>query len=211
MEITYLGHSAFRMRGKEVTIVTDPYSADLGMSMGKPSADIVTVSHKSANHSYMKGVLGDPRVIQGPGEYEVRHVLIAGVATSTQPRKGPLNTAYVLRFDELAVCHLGDVSSKLTNQQIEEIGSIDVLMVPVGGNPVLDASGASQVIAQLEPTVIVPMHYPLQGSQSKSTQTVEHFCREMGIKEWTAEPKLTVTRGSLGHEVRVIVLENKRI
>jgi L-ascorbate metabolism protein UlaG (beta-lactamase superfamily) len=126
-----LGHSAFRLRGKDVTIVTDPHPPDLGSSMGKVSAQIVTISHDHPHHAYAEGVAGEPRIVDGPGEYEIADVLIAGVATSSEPNRGPLNTAYVFRFDELAVCHLGNLRSKLTDEQVEEIGSINVLLVPV--------------------------------------------------------------------------------
>src|SRR5579871_2653252 len=103
-----MGHSAFRLRGRDVTVVTDPFPPTLGISMGKPSADIVTVSHPSPNHSYVAGVGNNPRVVRGPGEYEVADVLIAGVATGALPERGVTNTAYVVRFDDLAICHLGD-------------------------------------------------------------------------------------------------------
>ena len=211
MEITYLGHAAFRLRGKDVTIVTDPFPPSLGLTMGKPSANIVTVSRNGEHHSYIDGVGGNPRVVRGPGEYEVSDVLIAGVATAMEPGTGPTNTAYVFRFDDLAVCHLGDADNKLSNKQIEEIGDINVLLIPVGGGRVLDPVHAAEVVAQLEPSVIVPMHYKLAGSKAEGLEPVDHFVREMGAKEFVPESKLTVTKGSLGQEVRVVVLENRRV
>ncbi|MGI8824521.1 MAG: MBL fold metallo-hydrolase [Chloroflexota bacterium] len=211
MEITYLGHSAFRLRGKDVSIVSDPFPPSLGLAMGKPSANIVTVSHDSANHSYVKGVGGEPRVIDGPGEYEVSNVLIAGVATSMEPMTGPTNTAYVLRFDDLAICHLGDAHDKLTNQQIEQIGDIHVLLIPVGGGKSLSPVQASDVVAQLEPQLIVPMHFRLAGAEMDGLEPVDHFTREMGVKEFVPEAKLMVTKSSIGHETRVIVLESRRV
>jgi L-ascorbate metabolism protein UlaG (beta-lactamase superfamily) len=211
VEITYLGHSAFRLRGKEVTVVTDPYPPTRTLAMGRVSADIVTVSHGSPNHSFVEGVSGVPRVVDGPGEYEVADVLIAGVATASRPGQGPENTAYVLRFDDLAVCHLGDVNNRLTNQQIEELGSIDVLLVPVGGGNALGASAAAEVVTQLDPALVVPMHYRLDGGTVEGLDPVDYFCREMGLKEVVPEAKLTVTRSSLPSELRVVVLENKRV
>lgn len=179
--------------------------------MGKPSANIVTVSRSTENHSYVEGVGGDPRVIRGPGEYEVSNVLIAGVATSMEPGVGPTNTAYVLRFEDLAICHLGDATDKLTNKQIEEIGDINVLLVPVGGGKTLSPVAAAEVVAQLEPSIIVPMHYQLEGSKVGGLAPVNLFTREMGTKEFVPEQKLTVTKGSVGQEVRVVVLENRRV
>ncbi len=179
--------------------------------MGKPSADVVTVSHHSPNHSFTSGVENNPRVVAGPGEYEVADVLIGGVATTLQPNKGPLNTAYTLRFDEMTVCHLGDISGKLTNEQIEALGNIDVLFIPVGGGGALGPAQAAEMVAKLEPSLVVPMHYRIDGEAKGDLEPVDGFCREMGSREWKAEPKLTVTRSSLPSEVRVAVLENKRV
>jgi L-ascorbate metabolism protein UlaG (beta-lactamase superfamily) len=211
LEIAFLGHSAFRLRGKDVTVVTDPYPPTIGFSMGKVTADIVSVSHNSPNHSYVAGVGNDPRRVNGPGEYEIADVLIAGVATSTEPRNGPTNTAYVFRFDDLAICHLGDLHAKLTDAQVEGIGSIDILFIPVGGGGALEPSEAAEIISQLDPSIIVPMHYRLQGGTVEGLQPVDLFCREMGSKDWTPEPKLTVSRSSLPTEGRVVVLEQRKL
>jgi L-ascorbate metabolism protein UlaG (beta-lactamase superfamily) len=211
LEILFLGHSAFRLRGRDVTVVTDPYPPQIGFSMGKVSANIVTVSHESPNHSFVGGVQGNPRVVTGPGEYEIADVLIAGVATAQEPLKGALNTAYVLRFDDLAVCHLGDLRSKLANQQLEELGDIDVLCIPVGGGNALDPTAAAEVVSQLDPRIVVPMHYHMDGGKVEALESVEGFVREMGSKDVVPEPKLSVTRSSLPSEVRVVVLENRRV
>jgi L-ascorbate metabolism protein UlaG (beta-lactamase superfamily) len=207
-----LGHSAFRLRGKDVTIVTDPHPPDLGSSMGKVAAQIVTISHDHPHHAYAEGVAGEPRIVDGPGEYEIADVLIAGVATSSEPNRGPLNTAYVFRFDELAVCHLGNLRSKLTDEQVEEIGSINVLLVPVGGGGAIGAAEAAEVVAQLDPSFVIPMHYRLDGDRggAENLEPVDQFCREMGSKELVPEAKLTVTKNSITPEVRLVVLENRR-
>jgi L-ascorbate metabolism protein UlaG (beta-lactamase superfamily) len=211
LEITYLGHSAFRLRGKEVSVVTDPYAPEPGISMGKPQAQIVTVSHGGANHSPAQGVGGEPRIVHGPGEYEIENLLITGVATASEPGRGALNTAYVVRFDDLTVCHLGDMSGKLSDAQVEAIGNIDLLLVPVGGGNVLGPRDASTVINQLDPKIVVPMHYAMDGSTAEGLEPVDHFCRELGMTEITREPKLSANRSSLPSEVRVVVLEAKRV
>jgi L-ascorbate metabolism protein UlaG (beta-lactamase superfamily) len=178
--------------------------------MGKVEADIVTVSREDPDHSYVEGVGGTARRVQGPGEYEVADILIAGVATAAEAMTGPTNTAYVLRFDDLAVCHLGGLRSKLDAKQIEEIGSVDVLLVPVGGNGFVAPAAAAEVVHQLEPRVVIPMEYRVDG-QGSDLEPVDHFVREMGSKEFTTEPKLTVTRSSLPAELRVVVLESRRV
>lgn len=210
MEITYLGHSAFRLRGKEVTVVTDPYPPDIGFDMGQVNANIVTVSHASPNHCFTSGVAGEPRIVDGPGEYEISEVLIAGVATESVPTTGPVNTAYVIRLDDLAVCHLGDLSSRLSDSQLEGIGDIDVLMIPVGGESTLAPGVAAEVVAQLEPGIVIPMHYKLGQSSAENLAPVDHFIREMGSKEFVPEPKISVTRSSLPSEVKVAVLQVKQ-
>lgn len=211
LELTYLGHSAFRVRGKDVTIVTDPHPPTPFPSMGKPAADIVTISHKNPNHDYAGGVAGNPRLVTGPGEYEVADVLIAGVATAMQPHHGPLNTAYVFRLDDLTICHLGDIRTKLTDKQVEDIGNINVLLVPVGGGGALGPAEAAEVIAQLDPAIVVPMHYRLDGAAVEGLEPVDLFCREIGLKEYVPESKLTIAKGSLPTEVRVVVLESRRV
>jgi L-ascorbate metabolism protein UlaG (beta-lactamase superfamily) len=203
LDITYLGHSAFRLRGKDVTIVTDPPPGS------KIQADIVTLTRTDGKQPATDELGAATRLVAGPGEYEVADVLIAGVATATEPSVGALSTAYVFRFDDLAVCHLGGARAKLTPQQIEEIGNVDVLLVPVGGNGLLNAAAAAEVVHQLEPKLVIPMEYRIDG-MAPEREPVDHFCREMGTKEFAAESKVSVTKNTLPSEVRVIVLESKR-
>lgn len=193
-----------------MTVVTDPFPPGTDRGMGKLEADVVTVSHDDPNHNNVGAVGGAARAVQGPGEYEVADILIAGVATESEPMTGPTNTAYVLRFDDIAVCHLGGLRSKLDAKQIEEIGNVDVLLVPVGGNGFVGPAAAAEVVHQLEPRVVIPMEYRIDGGQS-DLEPVDHFLREMGSKEFTTEPKLTVSRNSLPPELRVVVLESRRV
>jgi len=204
LEIVFLGLSAFRLRGKEVTVVTDPFGPELGLNMGKPQADIVTVSHKSPHHSHIQGVAGDPRVGSGPGEYEIADILIAGIATETEPKKGTINTAYVFRIDELTVCHLGDLGHVLSAQQVDEIGNIDILLVPAGGPGALSVAQAAEVISQLEPSMVIPMNYDT--GQGERGDSLEKFCHEMGVKEFTPQARVSVSKGSLPGETQVVIL-----
>jgi L-ascorbate metabolism protein UlaG (beta-lactamase superfamily) len=210
LDITYLGHSAFRLRGKDVTVVTDPFPPSSGSTMGKVTANLVTISHKSPNHAYFDGVGGDPRCISGPGEYEVAAVLLAGVATELERGVGPVNTAYVMRFDDLSVCHLGHISSRLTDTQVEDLGHIDILLVPVGGGGALGPAEAADVVSQLEPSIVIPMHYRVDGSAVDGLDPVDNFCRDMGTKEFVPAPKLTVSKSSLTPEIQLVVLESRR-
>src|SRR3989344_3237556 len=188
MEITYLGHSCFKLKGKTASAVTDPY-------LTKCDADVVTVSHGHDDHNQISKEGGTPFVIDGSGEYEVKGVSVIGVASwhddQAGAKRGP-NIIYVIEIDGLRVCHLGDLGHKLSDAQLEEIGSVDIVLVPVGGEYTLDAKQASDVVKQLDPWITIPMHYQQPGLDSArfgKLTGVEMFLKEMG-KEVTPIPKL---------------------
>ncbi len=212
MDITWLGHSCFRIRGSRATVITDPYSPDLGYSLGKPTARIVTVSHQHPGHSYVQGIGDQPRVISGPGEYEISGVLIIGIATSHDGeggRKRGKNTVYLMEIDEISVCHLGDLGHVLSAGQVEEIDNVDVLLLPVGGVSTINAPVAAEVVRQLEPKVVIPMHYktPALGWE---LEPVERFLKEIGAKEVNPLPKLSLTKSSLPVTTQVFLLDYPR-
>ena len=213
MEITWLGHSCFRLKGKEATIITDPYHKGLGYSLGKPSADIVTLSHLHPGHGFDEGVSGQPRVIKGPGEYEVAGVFITGIATFHDGQRGGErggNTIYLIELDEVRVCHLGDLGHMLSAGQVEELGEVEVLLVPVGGVSTISAAQAAETARLLGPKVIVPMHFKTE-AVNRELDPVDKFLREMGVKGATApQPKLSVSRSGLSEEMRVVLLEYRR-
>jgi len=210
VEITFLGHSSFRIRGKDVVVVTDPYSSPPGRAPLKVQADIVTVSHDHNGHNNFAAVTGDPKIIRGPGEYEIRGVLITGVATFHDSVSGKLkgrNTVYVLQMDDLRLCHLGDLGHVLSTEQVDEIGTVDVLFVP-GHSPMLDVAKTAEVISQIEPTLVVPMHYP--ATDDAGIAAIEKFCHEMGLRHVVPQQKLLVTRASLPQETQVVVLDARQ-
>ncbi len=211
MEITWLGHACFRLRGKEVVVLTDPFGPQFGYTLGRVSAQIVTVSHDHPGHNNVAAVSGEPYVLRGPGEYEVQNVLITAVASYHDAERGKRlgrNTIYVLHIDDLAVCHLGDLGHVLTDEQREEIGEVDILLTPVGGKNTIDTAQAVEVIGQLDPRIIIPMHYATAATEGKveGLDPVEKFCREMGVEVTEPQPKLAVTRGTLPAEPQVITL-----
>ena len=209
MDISWLGHSCFRIRGAHATIVTDPYSPDLGYSLGKPTAQIVTVSHQHPGHSYVQGVGGELRSVNGPGEYEISGVLIIGMATFHDEEKGRKrgkNAIYLMEIDEVSVCHLGDLGHVPTAEQVEEIEDVDVLLLPVGGVSTIDAPMAAEVVRQLDPKVVVPMHYKTE-ALNRQLEPVDKFLREMGVKGITPQPKLSLTRANLPISTQVVLLE----
>jgi L-ascorbate metabolism protein UlaG (beta-lactamase superfamily) len=209
MEISWLGHSCFRIRGNHATVITDPYSPDLGYSLGKPTARIVTVSHQHPGHCYVQGVGGQPKVVDGAGEYEIGGVLIIGIATFHDAERGVKrgkNTVYLMEIDDISVCHLGDLGHILTGEQVEEIDNVDVLLLPVGGVSTINAPMAAEVVRQLEPKAVIPMHYntPALGWE---LEPVERFLREIGAKEVSSQPKLSLTKSNLPVSMQVFLLD----
>ena len=213
MEITWLGHSCFRLRGKDATLVMDPCGKETGYNISRPTADIVTVSHDHPGHNNVSGVAGSPRVLQGPGEFESAGVLIMGIRTYHDGAKGKTlgkNTAYVIELDDVRVCHLGDIGHVPTPEQVEELSGVDVLLAPVGGNNTIGAAAAAETISLLEPKLVIPMHYQTAASKQE-LEPLERFLKEMGAKAANDErqPKIAVTKSTLPGETKVQVLDYK--
>ncbi len=209
MEIIWLGHSCFKIRGSQATIITDPYSPDFGYSLGKPSARIVTVSHQHPGHSYVEGVGGALRLVTGPGEYEIGGVLIIGMSTFHDGENGSQrgkNTVYLMEVDEISVCHLGDLGHMLTAEQMEELGSVDILLIPVGGVSTINALVAAEIVRQLEPKVVIPMHYKTK-VLSLELEPVDRFLKEIGVEQVTSQAKLSFNRSSLPVSTQVFLLD----
>ena len=180
------------------------------MPWARSSADVVTISHDAPDHSNVQGVEGDPKVLDGPGEYEVGGVLITGVATKRDGRRDPRgrNTAYLIEIDDLTVCHLGDLGHILAPDQVEQMNSADILLVPVGGNNTISAGQAAEVASQIEPRIVIPMHFKTEVT-TLELEPVNKFLREMGVTDPKPQPKLTVTKGSLPEETTVVLLDYK--
>ena len=214
VEITWLGHSCFRLRDRAATVVTDPYGKDMGLNLVRVRADIVTVSHDAEDHNYVKGVKGDYQVLTGPGEYEVSSVFVTGLELrgdrkSKKEVAGPRNTVFLFEFDDLTVCHLGDLNVVPTQAQVEEaLGEVDVLLIPVGGGESLNAAQASEVVSLLEPHIVIPMHYHVPGSERK-LDSVNAFLKEMGLDKTPPQEVLKVSRSGLSDETQVVLLEMK--
>lgn len=217
MEIQYLGHSCFRIKGKEALVVIDPFNpSDLGLKLSKVSADMVLISHDHFDHNYLSGVEGTPQrkepfVVSGPGEYEISGVAITGVPTFHDDTGGSQrgkNTVYVINIDGLRVVFLGDLGHKLSDQQLEEINGTDILMIPVGGVVTLDGKQAVEVITQIDPKIVIPMHYKLPGV-ALDLAPLEEFLKIMGEEGDVPIPKLVISKEKLPEETTVILLERK--
>ena len=209
MDVSWLGHSCFRIGGSHAIVITDPYSPNLGYSLGKPTARVVTVSHQHSGHAYVQGISGEPRLVIRPGEYEIGGVLIIGIATFHDADRGGKrgkNTVYLMEVDEVSICHLGDLGHVLTAEQVEELGNVDVLLLPVGGVSTINVPMAAEVVRQLEPKAVVPMHYKTQ-ALSWELEPVGEFLKEIGVKEINSQSKLSFTRSSLPASIQVFLLD----
>lgn len=210
MELTWLGHSCVRIRGRDAVVIMDPCPKDTGYNIGKPPADVVTVSHDHPAHNNVAAVSGSPRVIAGPGEYEVSGVLIAGVRTfhdGTGGAERGKNTAYLVEIDGVRICHLGDIGHVPTREQIEQLSGADILLVPVGGGSTIDSTAAARTVSLLEPHVAVPIHYQTPSYKGEELAGVDRFLKEMGLKEIEPQSKIAANRGGLTGELRTIVLD----
>jgi len=209
MEIVWLGHSCFRIRGKEATIVTDPFDRTLGYPVKKLTANIVTVSHPHPQHSFVEDVAGSPRVISRPGEYEIANVFINGIATFHDADGGEhrgKNTVYLVQIEEVSICHLGDLGHVPTAEQIEQMSDTDILMVPVGGGATIGAAAAVEIISLLQPKLVIPMHFKTEVVKM-DLEPLEHFLKEMGLKEVVTQPKLNISKSGLPADTNVVVLD----
>ncbi len=213
MDIDWFGQSCFRIKEGSVMVVTDPYDKSIGYTVPKLRADFVTISHDAPGHGNAASVKGDPKVLSRPGEYEIKGVFVTGIQTwrgsAVQGEAKEENTVFVFEFGDLTVCHLGDLSKVLTQAQVESMPDVDVLLVPVGGGGALDADKAAEVIAQLEPRIVVPMHYQTPYTTLK-LDPLAKFLKEMGVTEHEPQESLRVVRSGLPEQAQVIVLECKQ-
>ncbi|HET8568656.1 MAG TPA: MBL fold metallo-hydrolase [Candidatus Limnocylindria bacterium] len=211
MDLTWLGHACFRLRGREGIVLTDPPDPKSGHAIPRTEAHLVTMSHDHPGHGSLRSVGGEPVVLTGPGEYEVREILVTGVATFHDDDKGAKrgkNTVFAIRLDDLVVCHLGDLGHSLPATELERIGDVDVLLVPISGADTnLSAATAAEIVHQLEPKVVVPMSFEAEGR--KKDAPFDRLLHELGVKELVPVPKLSVTRSSLPENLQVVALDSR--
>lgn len=215
MDITSLGHASFRLRGKAATLVTDPFDSEMvGLKFPKHvESDIVTVSHDHSDHNHTAQVEGSPYVIAGPGEYEVKGVGVVGLSTYHDDEKGAArgrNVVYRIEMDGVAIVHLGDLGHTLSTDQVDELDGVHILMVPVGGVYTLDPTRAIEVINEIEPNIVIPMHYGRDQLNQKTFQglsLLQDFLKEFGKADAVPQPKLSITKDKIPAEMQVVILE----
>jgi L-ascorbate metabolism protein UlaG (beta-lactamase superfamily) len=207
MEITWLGQACFRLRAGDLTVVTDPFPASIGLRPDSQPASVVTVSNTHPNHSNWAGVAGEPRLFNSPGEYEYAGIYVRGVMTPLPPDtpQERRNVAYAMDLDNVHICHLGDIAVPLTPRQIDELAPVDVLLVPTGGGCTLSVERVFQMMQDLAPKMVIPMHYSIPGL-AVQLQGLEVFLRQMGISEVQPQLRATVTAANLPSDTTVVAL-----
>ncbi len=213
MEIKWYGLSCFRLSERGMaSVVTDPYDHKVaGQEVLKLRGEIVTVSHDAPGHNYVSAVKGHTRVITGPGEFEIGGVFITGVQTNRISKGSPnerRNTLYVFDYDGITVAHLGDIQKVPSQTDIENLGGVNVVLVPVGGGGSLNAAKAAEIVSLLEPGIVIPMHYQLSESNLELSP-LSRFLKEMGVGNIEPVPSLKVTGSSVPTESHVVVLDHK--
>lgn len=214
MNITWYGHSCFKIQtknqrgGEEVNLFTDPFDKTIGLRPPQGSADIITVSHNHPDHNQTQSFKNNPFVIDTPGEYSLKGVTIRGIESYHDNQKGAekgRNTIFVIESEEIRICHLGDLGHLLEDKQLDAIGAIDILMIPVGGRYTLNSALAEKVISQLEPKLILPMHYFLPGLKIELDK-VEKFCDDLGNETEKNVSKLVLKKKDLENQGGKIIL-----
>ncbi len=211
MDIYWYGQACFKIKGKSSTVVVDPFDpATIGLKLPKDvqTADLVLKTHDHPDHNHFALINPEAVQIAGPGAYEVKGTAVTGVTTYHDTQKGAergKNTVYNIEMDGVNIVHLGDLGHTLTEEQIDAIGSTDVLLIPVGGVFTIDAKDASRVVNQLEPRIVIPMHYKIEGL-SVELEPLENFLKEMAVEKAEPVSKLSITKDKLPDDTQVVVL-----
>lgn len=213
MDIKYLGHASFHLKGKDTSVVCDPFDPKMvGLKFPSVEADIVTISHHHHDHDYDAALSGKPLVIDIAGEYEKKGVRVTGYMTYHDAEKGTergVNILYKIEIDGVMVVHCGDLGHQIDDELSDELGEVDVLMVPVGGHYTIDAKGAIAVIKDIEPKIIIPMHYRTDKHAPGFSEValLSDFIKAMEIGEYEAVKKLSLKKDAITEEMKVVVMD----
>jgi len=211
MIISWHGQSCFKIQDKVgpdgITVATDPFDKSVGLKVPNFEADIVTISHDHFDHNNVQAFRGNPFVVSMAGEYDVKGVLVEGIESYHDDKKGEergKNIIYRIEMEDISIVHLGDLGHSLDNSQLAKLEATDILMIPVGGKYTLDAKKAVEVISQLEPRIIIPMHYKIPGLKV-DIEGVGAFVKELGLTP-TKEEKLKISKKDLPAEDTELVI-----
>lgn len=211
IDINFLGHACFKIRAKNTTFLIDPFSPkEVGLRMEKTKADAVLITHHHPDHFCLERVFDYRLIIDGPGEYEIGGYQIFGFPSYHDKEKGEKrgsNTIYQIKAEDLSLVHLGDLGHKLDDNLIEQLNGVDVLFIPVGGNYTISPDEAVEIVNQIEPLIIVPMHYFSPGLKIEDIEPVDKFLKELGVTKADRLPKLSLSKDKLPEETKTIILD----
>jgi L-ascorbate metabolism protein UlaG (beta-lactamase superfamily) len=208
MNISWYGHSCFQcqfnLNGENVNLVIDPYSPNIGLKLPTITTDFALVTHQHEDHNYIEALRfsNGTMVVDSPGEYEIRNVFVHGMASFHDAEQGNdrgLNVIYKITAEGISIAHLGDLGCDLSSEQLENLENVDILLIPVGGKYTIDAKKAAHFIKQVDPKIVIPMHYKTPGS-NMDIDDLQPFAKEMGLGEYTMENSLKVSVGQLTNE-----------
>lgn len=214
MDIKYFGHSSFYIRTKDARVVTDPFDPKMvGLKFPKTEADIVTISHHHHDHNFTSAIAGSPLIIDWPGEFEKMKVRIFGFRSFHDKKQGAErgeNTVFKLEAEGISILHCGDLGLVLSDDFLDSVGEVDILMVPTGGFFTIDAAEAVDLVQKVEPSIVIPMHYnspKLNQESFGKLSNVEDFLKKVGAETSTPVQKLTVKKEDFGEEMKVVVMD----
>lgn len=214
MEIKYLGHSSFLIKTKDAKCITDPYDPSfVGLKYPKQEADIVTVSHSHKDHSYTEQITGEPLILTWPGQFEKKGVRVWGYKTFHDTKEGVErgeNIVYKIEAEGVNVLHCGDLGHGLTDAFLDEVGDVDVLLVPVGNKYTLGSNEAWDLVKKVEPAIVIPMHYNREGLSIEGLSPLDEFLKKTGTEVGEQQDKLVLKKEDFALEqaLRVVVLNS---
>lgn len=213
MVIQWYGQSCFKIQSGELVIVIDPFSKEIGLTPPRFKTDIVMVTHSHLDHSNHESLSGDPVLVMGPGEYEIKGVNILGMQTFHDDQNGKergVNTIYKIKIEDISLLHLGDFGEKeIRNETLENIGEVDILMAPVGGKYTIDGEEAAKLIKRIEPKFVIPMHYKITGLKIKDLDSADNFLKETGATKTETQEKMVIKKKDISEDqkMKIVVLK----
>lgn len=214
MIITWYGQSCVRLQSKDTAVVFDPYNPSVGLKLPKLSADVLCITHDHEDHNNIAAVSGNPFLIDSPGEFEVKGIFVYGLSSSHDDQEGKergKNTIYCIEYEDMMITHLGDLgTTKLTEEQLERIEGTDILFIPVGGVYTIDARQAAEVISQIEPRIIIPIHYRIPHLKYK-LDSIEPFMKAQGIKNGDEQESFKILKKDLPQEKTETIILKPRV
>lgn len=214
MVITWYGQACFRIQSGDKTLVIDPFSKSIGLTPPNVQADVVFVTHEHSDHNNIKALRGDPFIINGPGEYDIKGIKARGIESFHDNEEGAKrghNTLYFIELEDVRILHMGDIGQhSLREEQVQAMGRVDVLMIPVGGNFTIAAREAVNIANSLEPGIVIPMHYKIPKLAIKELEDVKGFLKEFGEEGAKAQEKLALKAKDFDAETeksKVVVLK----